>query len=38
VNNSGGKWPTPDAALIASIRTEIDKREAALAAKTKPKK
>lgn len=38
VNNSGGKWPTPDAALIAAIRTEIDKREAALATKTKSKK
>ncbi|MFM7966331.1 MAG: c-type cytochrome [Betaproteobacteria bacterium] len=35
VNNSGGKWSSPDAKMLAAIRTEIDKREKAIAAKAK---
>ena len=35
VNQSGGKWPSPDAKTLAAIRTEIDKREKAIAAKAR---
>ena len=35
VNNSGGKWSSPDAKMLAAIRTEIDKREKAIAAKAR---
>lgn len=35
VNNSGGKWASPDAKLLAAIRTKIDKREKAIAAKAR---
>ena len=34
-NNAGGKWSSPDAKMLAAIRTEIDKREKAIAAKAK---
>ena len=35
VNNSGGKWLSPDPKTLAAIRTEIDKREKAIAAKAR---
>ncbi|NBW01737.1 MAG: cytochrome c5 family protein [Betaproteobacteria bacterium] len=35
VNQSGGKWQSPDAKTLAAIRTEIDKREKAIAAKAR---
>jgi cytochrome c5 len=35
VNQSGGKWASPDAKILAAIRIEIDKREKAIAAKAK---
>jgi len=35
VNQSGGKWASPDAKILAAIRSEIDKREKAIAAKAK---
>lgn len=35
VNQSGGKWPSPDPKTLAAIRTEIDKREKAIAAKAR---
>ncbi len=35
VNNSGGKWSSPDPKTLAAIRTEIDKREKAIAAKAR---
>ena len=35
VNQSGGKWPSPDARTLAAIRTEIEKREKAIAAKAR---
>ncbi|MBU6303948.1 MAG: c-type cytochrome [Betaproteobacteria bacterium] len=35
VNQSGGKWPSPDAKILAAIRIEIEKREKAIAAKAK---
>lgn len=35
VNQSGGKWSSPDAQLLATIQHEITKREKALAMKVK---
>ena len=35
VNNSGGKWVTPDTKMLAAIRTEIEKREKAIATKAR---
>jgi cytochrome c5 len=35
VNNSGGKWGSPDAKMLAAIRTEIEKREKAIATKAR---
>jgi cytochrome c5 len=35
VNNSGGKWLSPDPKTLAAIRTEIEKREKAIAAKAR---
>ena len=34
-NQSGGKWASPDANLLAAIQQEIAKREKTLASKTK---
>ncbi len=34
-NQSGGKWVSPDAKLLAAIQQEITKREKALASKAK---